>query len=153
MGLMLIGMLLGLLGGMLLTGYLFVRRILNAEKSDPFRSEDPAIQRELDHLLGCVHQHIYVNIKHRRQYAEAPATQGGDALRWLFLRDGVISFENGVATVPSGEQVDFRAVVSTLFPDASMRGRSGALEADDAVRASFAAEMAATVIDRARRAH
>jgi len=100
-----------------------MRRVLQMEKFDPFRSDDPALSRELDRLRGCVHRHVHMHIKHRSPDADPPATRGADALRWLYLWDGVIFFEGGVATVPSGQQVNFGAVVSRLIPAPDKRNR------------------------------
>ncbi len=146
-------MLVGLLLGAVLTGFVSVRRLLQIEKLDPFRSDDPALTRELDRLRGCVHRHVHMHIKHRNPDADPPATRGADALRWLYLRDGVMFFEDGVATVPSGDQVNFGAVVSRLIPASDTHKRVGACGVNEAAQAAVAAELAASVVDRARRAH
>lgn len=147
-----IGAFFGLLAGVLLTGFVFVRRMLQLEKSDPFRSDSPALDRELGRLRSCVHRHIYLHIKHRGRDVDSPATRGVDALRWLYLRDGVIFFEDGVATVPSGEQVNFGAVVARLIPTPDERRRIGDTEVQKSAQAAAAAELAASIVDQARRA-
>jgi hypothetical protein len=152
-GQFIIGIVVGLLAGIFLTGFLFVRRILQAEKFDPFSSDDPALARELNQLRGCVHRHIYLNVKHRYHDTDPPATRGADALRWLYLRDGVIFFENGIATVPSGEQVNFAAVVSRIIPHSDVRQRMDDADLQETAQAAVAAEMAASIVDRARRSH
>ncbi|MGY6123749.1 hypothetical protein ACW9YQ_34515 (plasmid) [Paraburkholderia strydomiana] len=152
MGTFIIGAFIGLLTGMLLTGYVFVRRMLQLEQGDPFRSDDPVRDRELSRLRACVHRHIYLHIKHRTADADPPAISGADALRWLYLRDGVIFFEDGVATVPSGEQVNFGAVVARLIPTGEERARIGEHGVQESAQAAVAAELAASIVDRARRA-
>jgi hypothetical protein len=147
-----VGAVIGLVAGILLTGFAFVRRMLQLEKSDPFRSDDPALDRELGRLHGCVHRHIYQHIKHRSADVDSPAVRGVDALRWLYLRDGVIFFEDGVATVPSGEQVNFGAVVARLIPTRDERRRLGEHEVQESAQAVVAAELAASIVARARRA-
>jgi hypothetical protein len=151
-GTFIIGALIGLLAGTLLTGFVFVRRMLQLEQSDPFRSDDPLRNRELSRLRACVHRHIYLHIKHRTADADPPATRGADALRWLYLRDGVIFFEDGVATVPSGEQVNFGAVVARLIPTGEERARLDEHGIQKLTQTSVAAELAASVVERARRA-
>lgn len=148
---MIVGIFVGLLAGIGLTVFVCVRRMLQIERLDPYRSDDPALGRELDRLRGCVHRHIHMHIKHRSQEADLPATRGADALRWLYLRDGVIFFEDGVATVPSGQQVNFGAVVSRLIPTPDERKRIGAHAVQEVVQTAIAAELAASIVDRARR--
>lgn len=152
MGTFFIGAFVGLLAGILLTGFVFVRRMLQLEQGDPFRSDDPVHDRELNRLQGCVHRHIYLHIKHRTPDADPPANRGVDALRWLYLQDGVIFFEDGVATVPSGEQVNFGAVVARLIPTRDERRRIGEHGVQESAQAVVAAELAASIVDRARRA-
>jgi hypothetical protein len=55
-------------------------------------------------------------------------------------------------TVPSGEQVNFGAVVARLIPTRDERRRLGEHEVQESAQAVVAAELAASIVARARRA-
>ncbi|HCL3526033.1 TPA: hypothetical protein N2A90_006512, partial [Pseudomonas aeruginosa] len=67
---------------------------------------------------------------------DAPSFVGVDALQALYLRDGVIFFEKGIATLPDGTQVELGALTHEVLE--VLRETYSALDAASAVITDYA---------------
>jgi len=97
----------------LLVALIFIWRHEQAKQNDPWIT--PPTQ-EAARLIASARIHLYCNILGRPEsyQGEPEVTSLGatDAIRALCIRDGVIFFEKGFATLPDGRRVDLGATAT-----------------------------------------
>lgn len=149
-----------LIGAAVVIGWSAYRAIQRHPAVDPFaphRDDSPKVAAEIAELRSSVEYHVRVHIRGRYQSALArtwltPPLTGVHALRWLYQQEGVIYFQRGKAIVPSGQQVDLAAVVSTVLRNPCIGKNADPVLPVDSAQEHAAAELAVRVIDNARRA-
>jgi hypothetical protein len=88
-------------------------------------------------LLRAASLHLHCHILGRPAVdQDAPSFVGVDALQALYLRDGVIFFEKGIATLPDGTQVELGALTHEVLE--VLRETYSALDAASAVITDYA---------------
>lgn len=97
----------------LLVALILIWRHEQAKQNDPWIT--PPTQ-EAARLIASARIHLYCNILGRPEsyQGEPEVTSLGatDAIRALCIRDGVIFFEKGFATLPDGRRVDLGATAT-----------------------------------------
>ncbi len=129
-----LGFVLGLLVAALLTATIIWRRHEAAQRDPWVNPPTP----EAGRLRKAAQLHLCRYILDRSTVADSnePIFAGVDALQALYLRDGVIFFENGVATLPDGTQVELGAVAHEVLD--VLRETYSALDAASALITDYA---------------
>lgn len=131
---------LGFALGLVVTALLAVTAIWRREEA---KQRDPWVNPptpEAARLLKSAHLHLYRNILGRPaadpSEPDAAFLNGAGALQALYLGDGVIFFENGLATLPDGTQVELGAIAHEVLN--ALREAYIALDAASALITDYA---------------
>lgn len=104
---------LGFVLGLAVAGLWWAALVWRREQADPWvNPPTPEAQR----LLRAANLHLHCHILGRpTDDPNAQSFVGVNALKALYLRDGVIFFEKGIATLPDGSQVELGAVANEVL--------------------------------------
>ena len=125
---------LGFVLGLVVAGLWWGAVVWRREQADPWiNPPSPEARR----LLRAASLHLHCHILGRPAVdQDAPSFVGVDALQALYLRDGVIFFEKGIATLPDGTQVELGALTHEVLE--VLRETYSALDAASAVITDYA---------------
>lgn len=120
--------------GLVVAGLWWGTVVWRREQADPWiKPPTPEARR----LLRAASLHLHCHILGRPAVdQDAPSFVGVDALQALYLRDGVIFFEKGIATLPDGTQVELGALTHEVLE--VLRETYSALDAASAVITDYA---------------
>lgn len=120
--------------GLVVAGLWWGTVVWRREQADPWiNPPTPEVRR----LLRAASLHLHCHILGRPAVdQDAPSFVGVDALQALYLRDGVIFFEKGIATLPDGTQVELGALTHEVLE--VLRETYSALDAASAVITDYA---------------
>lgn len=104
------------------------------EEADPWINPPTPETRRL-RKAADLHLHCHI-LGRPAADPDAPSFVGVDALQALYLRDGVIFFEKGIATLPDGTQVELGALAHEVLE--VLRETYSALDAASAVITDYA---------------
>lgn len=120
--------------GLVVAGLWWGTVVWRREQADPWINPPTPEARR---LLRAASLHLHCHILGRPAVdQDAPSFVGVDALQALYLRDGVIFFEKGIATLPDGTQVELGALTHEV-PEV-LRETYSALDAASAVITDYA---------------
>ncbi|WP_321935450.1 hypothetical protein [Paraburkholderia sp. J8-2] len=133
-----------------------LRRVRINDPLSPSTDDSPEVAEQISRLRHSVEQHVRIHLRRRDRAPGAagrlnPPLIGVHALRWLYLQDGVIYFRRGKAIVPSGQEVELGAAASMVLRNPAVTNADNRAPAEDPRHVRAAAELAAQVIDAARR--
>ncbi|MGV2464356.1 UNVERIFIED_CONTAM: hypothetical protein QO022_38305, partial [Pseudomonas aeruginosa] len=99
--------------GLVVAGLWWGTVVWRREQADPWINPPTPEARR---LLRAASLHLHCHILGRPAVdQDAPSFVGVDALQALYLRDGVIFFEKGIATLPDGTQVELGALTHEVL--------------------------------------
>ncbi len=120
--------------GLVVAGLWWGTVVWRREQADPWINPPTPEARR---LLRAASLHLHCHILGRPAVdQDAPSFVGVDALQALYLRDGVIFFEKGIATLPDGTQVELGALTHEVLE--VLRETYSALDAASAVITDYA---------------
>ncbi|HFH2977146.1 TPA: hypothetical protein ACGJSI_004116 [Pseudomonas aeruginosa] len=120
--------------GLVVAGLWWGTVVWRREQADPWINPPTSEARR---LLRAASLHLHCHILGRPAVdQDAPSFVGVDALQALYLRDGVIFFEKGIATLPDGTQVELGALTHEVLE--VLRETYSALDAASAVITDYA---------------
>ena len=120
--------------GLVVAGLWWGTVVWRREQPDPWINPPTPEARR---LLRAASLHLHCHILGRPAVdQDAPSFVGVDALQALYLRDGVIFFEKGIATLPDGTQVELGALTHEVLE--VLRETYSALDAASAVITDYA---------------
>ena len=120
--------------GLVVAGLWWGTVVWRREQADPWINPPTPEARR---LLRAASLHLHCHILGRPAvYQDAASFVGVDALQALYLRDGVIFFEKGIATLPDGTQVELGALTHEVLE--VLRETYSALDAASAVITDYA---------------
>ena len=120
--------------GLVVPGLWWGTVVWRREQADPWINPPTPEARR---LLRAASLHLHCHILGRPAVdQDAPSFVGVDALQALYLRDGVIFFEKGIATLPDGTQVELGALTHEVLE--VLRETYSALDAASAVITDYA---------------
>lgn len=120
--------------GLVVAGLWWGTVVWRREQADPWINPPTPEARR---LLRAASLHLHCHILGRPAVdQDAPSFVGVDALHALYLRDGVIFFEKGIATLPDGTQVELGALTHEVLE--VLRETYSALDAASAVITDYA---------------
>ena len=120
--------------GLVVAGLWWGTVVWRREQADPWINPPTPEARR---LLRAASLHLHCHILGRPAVGQdAPSFVGVDALQALYLRDGVIFFEKGIATLPDGTQVELGALTHEVLE--VLRETYSALDAASAVITDYA---------------
>lgn len=120
--------------GLVVAGLWWGTVVWRREQADPWINPPTPEARR---LLRAASLHLHCHILGRPAVdQDAPSFVGVDALQALYLRDGVIFFEKGIATLPDGTQVEAGALTHEVLE--VLRETYSALDAASAVITDYA---------------
>ncbi len=120
--------------GLVVAGLWWGTVVWRREQADPWINPPTPEARR---LLRAASLHLQCHILGRPAVdQDAPSFVGVDALQALYLRDGVIFFEKGIATLPDGTQVELGALTHEVLE--VLRETYSALDAASAVITDYA---------------
>ncbi|WP_237043530.1 hypothetical protein [Pseudomonas aeruginosa] len=120
--------------GLVVAGLWWGTVVWRREQADPWINPPTPEARR---LLRAASLHLHCHILGRPAVdQDAPSFVGADALQALYLRDGVIFFEKGIATLPDGTQVELGALTHEVLE--VLRETYSALDAASAVITDYA---------------
>ena len=120
--------------GLVVAGLWWGTVVWRREQADPWINPPTPDARR---LLRAASLHLHCHILGRPAVdQDAPSFVGVDALQALYLRDGVIFFEKGIATLPDGTQVELGALTHEVLE--VLRETYSALDAASAVITDYA---------------
>ena len=120
--------------GLVVAGLWWGTVVWRREQADPWINPPTPEARR---LLRAASLHLHCHILGRPAVdQDAPSFVGVDALQALYLRDGVIFFEKGIATLPDGTQVELGALSHEVLE--VLRETYSALDAASAVITDYA---------------
>lgn len=120
--------------GLVVAGLWWGTVVWRREQADPWINPPTPEARR---LLRAASLHLHCHILGRPAVdQDAPSFVGVDALQTLYLRDGVIFFEKGIATLPDGTQVELGALTHEVLE--VLRETYSALDAASAVITDYA---------------
>ncbi|WP_232925212.1 hypothetical protein [Pseudomonas sp. S4_EA_1b] len=120
--------------GLVVAGLWWGTVVWRREQADPWINPPTPEARR---LLRAASLHLHCHILGRPAVdQDAPSFVGVDALQALYLRDGVIFLEKGIATLPDGTQVELGALTHEVLE--VLRETYSALDAASAVITDYA---------------
>lgn len=120
--------------GLVVAGLWWGTVVWRREQADPWINPPTPEARR---LLRAASLHLHCHILGRPAVdQDAPSFVGVDALQALYLRDGVIFFEKGIATLPDGTQVELGALTHEVLE--VLRETYSALDTASAVITDYA---------------
>ena len=120
--------------GLVVAGLWWGTVVWRREQADPWINPPTPEARR---LLRAASLHLHCHILGRPAVdQDASSFVGVDALQALYLRDGVIFFEKGIATLPDGTQVELGALTHEVLE--VLRETYSALDAASAVITDYA---------------
>ncbi|MGU5598992.1 hypothetical protein [Aeromonas caviae] len=120
--------------GLVVAGLWWGTVVWRREQADPWINPPTPEARR---LLRAASLHLHCHILGRPAVdQDAPSFVGVDALQALYLRDRVIFFEKGIATLPDGTQVELGALTHEVLE--VLRETYSALDAASAVITDYA---------------